>query len=97
VEGAGFPFQVESLEDGVNDTVYAFDIDEAHHRPGAAAGWPIFEFAEPSQVGCPTLRDVRRVGISAAGTQDTFLIRSPVLCSSFTTTGAAAGPILIRK
>src|SRR5271166_6206744 len=34
-EGAGFPFQVESLEDGVDDAVHAFDVHKAHHRPGA--------------------------------------------------------------
>jgi hypothetical protein len=32
VEGAGFPFQVESLEDGVDDAVDALDIDKAHHQ-----------------------------------------------------------------
>src|ERR1700677_2624908 len=36
VEGAGFPFQVESLEDGVADAVGAFYIDKANHGPGAA-------------------------------------------------------------
>ena len=37
VEGAVFPFQVESLEDGVDDAVHAFDVDEADHGPGASA------------------------------------------------------------
>jgi hypothetical protein len=37
VEGAGFPFQVKSLEDGVDDAVHAFDVDKANHGPGAAA------------------------------------------------------------
>ena len=36
-EGAGFPFQVEALEDGVDDTIHAFDVHKAHHGPGAAA------------------------------------------------------------
>jgi len=36
VEGAGFPFQIESREDGVDDSVHAFYVDEANHRPGAA-------------------------------------------------------------
>jgi hypothetical protein len=31
VEGAVFPFQVESLEDGVEDAVHAFYVDEADH------------------------------------------------------------------
>jgi hypothetical protein len=37
VEGAGFPFQVKSLEDGVDDSVDAFYVDKANHGPGAAA------------------------------------------------------------
>src|SRR3989442_13870516 len=36
-EGAGFPFQIESLEDGVDDAVHALDIYEADHGPGATA------------------------------------------------------------
>src|SRR2546428_4813121 len=36
-EGAGFPFQIESLEDGVDDAVQALDIYEAEHGPGATA------------------------------------------------------------
>src|SRR2546425_1042269 len=36
-EGAGFPFQVESLEDGMDDAVHALDIYEADHGPGATA------------------------------------------------------------
>jgi hypothetical protein len=36
-EGAGFPFQVKALEDGVEDTIHALDVDKAHHGPGAAA------------------------------------------------------------
>ncbi len=36
-EGAGFPFQVEALEDGVDDAIDAFHVHEAHHgtRPPA--------------------------------------------------------------
>src|SRR5271166_2860018 len=30
-EGAGFPFQVEALEDGVNDAIHTFDVHKAHH------------------------------------------------------------------
>jgi pimeloyl-ACP methyl ester carboxylesterase len=37
VEGAGFPFQVESLEDGVDDSVYTFYIHKAHHGTGASS------------------------------------------------------------
>src|SRR5712692_8092324 len=36
-EGAGFPFQIESLEDGVDDAVHALDIHKANHGPGAAS------------------------------------------------------------
>jgi hypothetical protein len=37
VEGAGFPFQVKSLEDGVDDSVHAFDVDKANRGPGTPA------------------------------------------------------------
>ena len=37
LEGAGFPFQVEALEDGVDDAVHALHIDEADHGPGSPA------------------------------------------------------------
>jgi hypothetical protein len=36
-EGAGFPFQVEFLEDGVDDAVHGLHIDEAGHGPGTTA------------------------------------------------------------
>src|SRR6266849_10926793 len=36
-EGAGFPFQIESLEDGVDDTIHTLDVHEADHGPGATA------------------------------------------------------------
>ena len=39
-EGAGFPFQVESLEDGVDDTVHALDIYEAGHGTRCGAALP---------------------------------------------------------
>ena len=51
-EGAGFPFQVESLEDGVDDAVHARDIHKAHHRPGAP---PDFYEAALDHIGCPQL------------------------------------------
>jgi hypothetical protein len=51
-EGAGFPFQVESLEDGVDDAVHALDIHKAHHRPGAP---PNFYEAALDHIGCPQL------------------------------------------
>src|SRR5579864_734041 len=39
VEGAVFPFQVESLEDGVDDAVDALHVDEADHGPSSAANF----------------------------------------------------------
>jgi hypothetical protein len=39
LEGAVFPFQVESLEDGVNDAVHAGDIDEADDGPSSSANF----------------------------------------------------------
>ena len=38
-EGASFPFQVESLEDGVDDAVHGLHVDEADHGPGTAANF----------------------------------------------------------
>src|SRR5271157_6291125 len=37
LEGAGFQFQVESLEDGVDDSVHALHVDEADHGPSSPA------------------------------------------------------------
>src|ERR1700691_2630639 len=37
VEGAVFPFQVESLEDGVDDAVDAGHIHETDHGPGSSS------------------------------------------------------------
>ena len=37
LEGAVFPFQVESLEDGVDDSVDAFYVDKADHGSSSAA------------------------------------------------------------
>ena len=36
-EGAGFPFEVESVEDRIDDSVHARYVDKAHHGPGAAS------------------------------------------------------------
>jgi len=36
-EGASFPFQVESVEDGVDDPVRGLHVDEADHGPCSAA------------------------------------------------------------
>jgi hypothetical protein len=35
-EGAVFPFQVESLEDGVDDPIHALHVHKANHGSGAA-------------------------------------------------------------
>jgi hypothetical protein len=47
-EGAVFPFQVESLEDGVDDSVHGLHIDEADHGPGSS---PDFDEAALDDVG----------------------------------------------
>ena len=39
LEGAVFPFQVEALEDGINDTVYAGYVDKANHRSSSPANF----------------------------------------------------------
>jgi hypothetical protein len=36
LEGAGFPFQVKALENGVDDRIHALHIDKANHGPGTA-------------------------------------------------------------
>jgi len=36
-ESAGFPFQVKSLLDGVDDAVHGLHVVEADHGPGTAA------------------------------------------------------------
>src|SRR5271157_3646010 len=38
-EGAVFPFQIKSLEDGVDDAVHALHIDKTDHGPSAAANF----------------------------------------------------------
>jgi hypothetical protein len=36
LEGAIFPFQIKSLENGVNDSVHALHVHKANHGAGAA-------------------------------------------------------------
>ena len=36
-EGAVFPFQIESVEDGIEDAVHTFDVHKTNHGPGSAA------------------------------------------------------------
>jgi hypothetical protein len=36
LEGAVFPFQVEALENGIDDPIHALDVDEADHGAGSA-------------------------------------------------------------
>jgi len=47
-EGAGFPFQVEFLEDGVDDPIHGLHVDEADHGPGSS---PDFDEASLDDVG----------------------------------------------
>ena len=37
--GCDFPFQVEPLEDGVDDANHGLHVDEADHGPGTAANF----------------------------------------------------------
>src|SRR5579875_2489527 len=39
-EGAVFPFQIESLEDGVDDAVHGLHIDETDHGSSTASDFP---------------------------------------------------------
>jgi hypothetical protein len=48
LEGAIFPFQVESLENGVNDSIHALHVHKANYGPGAA---PDFHEAAFDDVG----------------------------------------------
>jgi len=48
VEGAGFPFPVESLEDGVDDAIHALDIYKTDHGPSPP---PHFHDAALDDVG----------------------------------------------
>jgi hypothetical protein len=50
-EGAGFPFQVESPEDGV-DEVHGLHADERDHGPATAADFDETSFDD---VGCAQL------------------------------------------
>jgi hypothetical protein len=35
-EGAGFPFQIQPLEDGVDDSIHTFYVHKAHHGLSSA-------------------------------------------------------------
>jgi hypothetical protein len=48
LEAAIFPFQVESLENGVNDSIHALHVHKANHGQGAA---PDFHEAALNDVG----------------------------------------------
>ena len=48
LEGAVFPFQVEALENGVDDPIHALYVDEADHGSGSA---PYFHEAALNDVG----------------------------------------------
>lgn len=47
-EGAIFPFQIESLENGVNDSIHALHVHKANHGPSAT---PDFYEAALDDVG----------------------------------------------
>jgi hypothetical protein len=52
LEGAGFPIEVESLEDGVDDAIDVFDIDKADHGTSST---PHFHKAALNHVGSAQL------------------------------------------
>jgi hypothetical protein len=54
-EGAVFPFQAESLENGVDDAIDTFYVHIAHHGPGAAS---YFHQAALDHVGGTQFRHV---------------------------------------
>ncbi len=47
-EGADFPFQVEALEDGVDNAIHALHVYEADHGPSTA---PYFQETALNDVG----------------------------------------------
>ena len=57
-EGAGFPFQIKSLEDGVDDSVHGLDVDKADHRPCSSPDFDETSFdrdiylTPPGPTGC---------------------------------------------
>src|SRR5580765_5683951 len=52
LEGAVFPVEDKSLEDGINNPVHAFHVDKADHGPGSASD---FHEATLDNVGGPQL------------------------------------------
>ena len=48
LEGAVFPVQVKSLEDGIDDAIHTLNIHEADHRPGSPA---YFDETTLNQIG----------------------------------------------
>jgi hypothetical protein len=59
-EGASFPFQVESLEDGVDDSVHGLHVDEANHGRGTTADFDETAFDDVG--GAHPLSRTRRCG-----------------------------------
>src|ERR1044071_8744557 len=51
-EGAGFPFQVKAMEDGVDDSVDTLHVHKADHRSGAP---PYFYKTTLNDIGGPQL------------------------------------------
>jgi hypothetical protein len=66
-EGAGFPFQVEALEDGVNDAIHTLHVDKANHVPSAAA---YFDEAAFDDIGGPLRKQNEHLKNADAGANE---------------------------
>ena len=51
-EGAGFPFQVKAMEDGINYSIDTLDVYKANHWSGSA---PHFDKTTLNDIGSPQL------------------------------------------
>jgi hypothetical protein len=67
VEGAVFPFQVESLEDGEDDAVPTGYVDEADHRPGMASYFHEAAFDDMGGAPLPQVSGGARTTAVSAG------------------------------
>src|SRR5271166_5686254 len=87
-EGAVFPFQIESLEDGVDDPIHALHVDEADHGPSAASNFHKTAFDNvggaqllPQMSGEPKERQqLRQIGLQLS--HHAGIRRAPALAES---------------
>ena len=80
---------------GVGGTEQSADPRYGRGRQQDLIGASKCSFLEPGlvndardEIGCPTLRGFRSVGIPAAPNKEPFLIRNSAFCGSFTTSGS---------